>query len=220
MFVEIVDALRCPRAHEESWLVLAAAHTEDRHVLEGTLGCPVCHAEYPIHAGIADFSEPAARDQASGAADLTDLTLPPADHLAAMLNLGDALGFAVLIGAWSTRAAELVELLDAPPLLLVDPPTGIAMGHGLSGVRAGATLPLATGAARAVATDAVDPARVAEAARVTRVGGRVVAPARSLVPAGVRELVRDEVVWVGERLALASAPVTLHVRRGDAGMRG
>jgi hypothetical protein len=88
------------------------------------------------------------------------------------------------------------------------------MGHGLSGIRAGAKLPLATGAARAVATDAVDPARVAEAARITRVGGRLVAPAASRVPDGVRELARDDVVWVAERLALASAPVTLHVRRG------
>lgn len=211
MFVEIVDALRCPRAHEESWLVLAARHTEDRRVLEGTLGCPVCRAEYPIHAGIADFSDETARVRSFDAATLT---LPPADHLAAMLNLSDALGFAVLIGVWGARAGELVELLDAPPLLLVDPPAGIAMGHGLSGIRAGAKLPLAPGAARAVATDAVDPARVADAARVTRVGGRVVAPAGSLVPEGVRELVRDDAVWVGERLALPSAPVTLHVRRG------
>ena len=211
MFVEIVDALRCPRAHEESWLVLAAQCTEERHVLEGTLGCPVCRAEYPIHDGIADFTD-SSTDHRADAGVLH--TLPPADHLAALLNLGDALGFAVLIGAWGTRAGELVELLDAPPLLLVDPPAGVAMGHGLSGIRAGATLPLATGAARAVATDTVDPARVADAARVTRVGGRLVAPAESRVPEGVRELARDTTVWVGERLALPSAPVTLHVRRG------
>jgi len=120
----------------------------------------------------------------------------------------------VLIGAWGTRADDLVELLDAPPLLLVEPPAGVKMGHGLSGIRAGATLPLATGAARAVATDSVDPARVADAARVARVGGRLVAPAESRVPEGVRELVRDASVWVGERQALPSAPVTLHVRRG------
>jgi len=163
MFVEIVDALRCPRAHEESWLVLAARRTEDRHVLEGTLGCPVCRAEYAIHEGIADFSDPLV----SGHATASPVrTLPPADHLAAMLNLGDALGFAVLIGAWGTSAEALIESVDAPPLLLVDPPAGVAMGHGLSGIRASATLPLATGAARAVATDAVDPARVADAARV------------------------------------------------------
>jgi hypothetical protein len=30
----------------------------------------------------------------------------------------------------------------------------------------------------------------------------------------VRELARDDAVWVAERLALPSAPVTLHVRRG------
>jgi uncharacterized protein YbaR (Trm112 family) len=211
MFVEIVDALRCPRAHEESWLVLAAQRTEDRHVLEGTLGCPVCHATYPIHDGIAEFSEQRAHDRSNGG---EPRTLPPADHLAAMLGLGDPLGFAVLIGAWGTRASELLGLLDAPPLLLVEPPAGIAMGHGLSGVRAGAMLPLASGAARAVATDAEDAERVADAARVTRVGGRLVAPAGARLPEGVRELARDNVVWVGERQTMQSAPVTLHVRRG------
>jgi uncharacterized protein YbaR (Trm112 family) len=211
MFVEIVDALRCPRAHEESWLVLAARRTEDRHVLEGTLGCPVCRAEYPIQGGIADFTDP---DASEDATDGALRTLSPADHLAAMLNLGDALGFAVLIGAWGARADELTGIIDAPPLLLVEPPAGVAMGHGLSGIRNDAKLPLATGAARAVATDAADPARVADAARITRVGGRLVAPAESRVPDGVRELARDGVVWVGERLTLPSAPVTLHVRRG------
>ena len=210
MFVEIVDALRCPRDHEESWLVLAAQRTEERHVLEGTLGCPVCRAEYPIHDGIADFTDPATTHAPTG----TLHTLPPADHLAAMLSLGDALGFAVLTGAWGTRADELTEIIDAPPLLLVDPPAGVAMGHGLSGLLAGSKLPLATGAARAVATDSTDPARLAEVARVARVGARIVAPAGSRVPDGVRELARDDTVWVGERQPLPSAPVTLHVRRG------
>jgi uncharacterized protein YbaR (Trm112 family) len=213
VFVEIVDALRCPRDHEESWLVLAAQRTEERHVLEGTLGCPVCRAEYPIHDGIADFTDPATTRAPAGALQ-TPYTLPPAAHLAAMLNLGDALGFAVLTGAWGTCATELIETIDAPPLLLVDPPAGVVMGHGLSGLVAGAKLPLATGAARAVATDATDPARVANAVRVARVGGRIVAPAASRVPDAVRELARDDTVWVGERLALPSAPVTLHVRRG------
>ena len=191
--------------------MLAARRTEERHVLEGTLGCPVCRAEYPIHDGIADFTDRATPARAT-ASPLE--TLPPADHLAAMLNLGDALGFAVLIGAWGARADALIELVDAPPLLLVDPPAGVVMGHGLSGIRATGSLPLATGAARAVAIDATDPARVADAVRVTRVGGRIVAPAESPVPDAVRELARDGTVWVGERLALPSAPVTLHVRRG------
>jgi hypothetical protein len=48
----------------------------------------------------------------------------------------------------------------------------------------------------------------------TRTGGRIVAPAQSLLPDGVRELVRDEHVWVGEREAPPSAFARLHVRRG------
>ena len=211
MFVEIVDALRCPRPHEESWLVLAARRTEDRHVLEGTLGCPVCRAEYPIHDGIVDFSNSAPPERGPAP---SVVELAPAEHLAAMLDLGDARGFAVLIGVWGTRADDLLELIDAPPLLMVDPRAHVTMGHGLSGRRAGATLRVATAAARAVATDSADPARVAEAARVTRVGGRIVAPAESPVPHDVRELARDGAVWVGERLPQPSAPVTLHVRRG------
>jgi hypothetical protein len=41
-----------------------------------------------------------------------------------------------------------------------------------------------------------------------------VAPAQAGVPEGVRELARDERVWVGEREAPPSELVRLHVRRG------
>jgi len=215
VFIELVDALRCPRPHEESWLVLAMTRIEARHIQEGALGCPVCHAEYPIRQGIVDLrlvgeDDASARDdQSPGLVDL-----PPADHLAAMLNLADALGFVVLVGAWGRHAEALLELEPVPPLLLVDPPDGVEMRPGLSGVRAGARLPLAAGAARAVATDDVDAERLASAALATRAGGRLVAPAQAPVPEGVRELARDEHVWVGEREVPPSAPVRLHVRRG------
>ena len=55
MFIELVDALRCPQPHAESWLVVASTRTQARHILEGTLGCPVCRAEYPIVDGVVDF---------------------------------------------------------------------------------------------------------------------------------------------------------------------
>jgi hypothetical protein len=84
---------------------------------------------------------------------------------------------------------------------------------GLSGLRAGAALPLASAVARAVAVDTTDEPRLASAARITRAGGRVVAPARASVPAGVRELGRDDTLWVGEREAAPSPLVRLHVRR-------
>jgi hypothetical protein len=118
----------------------------------------------------------------------------------------------VLVGAWGT-GRELLELDQLPPLLLVDPPDGVAMRPGLSGVRAGARLPLAVGAARAVAVttrrDRGSRRRAVDARG--RPHGRAGA---GLVPEGVRELARRRDVWVGEREAAASAPVRLHVRRG------
>ncbi|MEO8564491.1 MAG: hypothetical protein ABI601_20625 [bacterium] len=211
MFIELVDALRCPRPHEESWLVLSALEIDARHVRHGTLGCPVCSAEYPIVDGVADFRGDAERDVTPA---LTTTTLVPADHLAAMMNLADAQGFAVLVGGWGQRADELVEMGDVPPLMLIDPPRGVEMRAGLSGVRCGTELPLAAGAARAVAVDTISIERIRSAARATRVGGRVVAPAEASLPDGVRELARDERVWVGSREAMPSVPIMLHVRRG------
>ena len=218
MFIELIDALRCPRTHEESWLVLASTHTVVRHIQEGTLGCPVCHAEYPIHDGIADFR--LSHAGTSGLEATSSDAWPSitehvsADHLAAMLNLGDALGFAVLTGDWARLADGLLEMGNPPPLLLVDPPEGSVMAAGLSGLRAGAALPLAAGAARAIAVDGTDETRLASAAHTTRATGRIVAPARAHVPAGVRELVRDDTLWVGEREAPPAPLVRLHVRRG------
>ena len=218
MFIELVDALRCPRTHEESWLVLAASRIEARHIQEGTLGCPVCRAEYPIRDGIVDLrleQTSAAAARPGPAADATHLTdRVPADHLAAMLGLGDALGFAVLVGAWDRHAEALLALGQMPPLLLVDPPPGVVMVPGLSGLRADARLPLALGAARAIAVDDDGAIRLESAVQTARAGGRVVAPAHAVVPDGVRELVRDGHVWVGEREAAPSGLVRLHVRRG------
>jgi uncharacterized protein YbaR (Trm112 family) len=218
MFIELVDALRCPRSHEESWLVLAATRIEARHVQEGTLGCPVCHAEYPIRDGIADFRLDAAPDDAgrtgSAQADARSIDAVSADHLAALLDLGDALGFVVLVGDWSRRAAGLLELDIVPPLLVVDPPDDVRIVPGMSGVRTGGALPLAAGAARAVAVDDTDASRLASSVHVTRAGGRIVAPAAASVPNGARELARSVEVWVAEREAPPSAIVRLHVRRG------
>ena len=214
MFIELVDALRCPRPHEESWLVLAASRMEARHVEEGTLGCPVCHAEYPIRGGIADFRVDAAPAASHSADAPSAVDHVPADALAAMLDLGDALGFAVLLGEWGRRAGALLELEPIPPLLLVNPPDGVPIVPGLSGVRSDAASPLAPGAARAAAADGAHAQHLTWAVQATRAGGRVVAPAAAGVPPGVRELVRDARLWVGEREAAPSPLVRLHVRRG------
>jgi uncharacterized protein YbaR (Trm112 family) len=210
MFIELVDALRCPNPHEESWLVASADRLAARHILVGIIGCPVCGAEFPIQDGVVDFRRAALRAPVAALpADAEQAT-----RLAAFLGLDDALGFAVLMGEWGSHALELRSIVDCP-LLLIDPPAEIEAAPGLSLVRTDGLLPLATGAARGVAIDAgADATRIASAVRVTRPKGRVVAPARLAVPPEVRELARDERAWVGEREAVASPIVTLHVRRG------
>lgn len=205
MYTELVDTLRCPHGHEESWLVAAAYRTEGRHIVSGALGCPVCRTQYPIEHGIADFSAVvpvAATDEhprewhdADGDADL-------ALKLAALLDLTDATGYVVLLGAWS-RVAHALHALVPVSVLVVNAPDDIAIGDGVSAVRAG-RVPVLTGSARGVALDAVaasDPWRdgglLVSALRAVRPGGRVAGVGSLRAPPGMRLLAEDEQHWVG-----------------------
>ncbi len=212
MFIELVDALRCPSAHEESWLVAAATRMEFRHIVDGTMGCPVCKAQYPVRRGVVDFR----RADIGGAAKPQHAPPDPTDasRLAAFLDLTDRTGFAVLLGAWSVHA-PLVRGLVETPLIIVDPPDGTEGEPGISVIRCDGPIPIAAGTARGMAIDAPGVARVASAVRATRVKGRVLAPVSVPVPDGVTELARDAATWVAERGTSASALVSLHVRRGS-----
>ncbi len=210
MFIELVDALRCPNPHEESWLVAAATRMEFRHIVDGTMGCPVCKAQYPVRRGVVDFRR-------AGTAVVPQPS--PPDHaeaarLAAFLDLTDRTGFAVLLGAWSVHA-PLVRGLVETPLIIVDPPDGTEGEPGISVLLCDGPIPIAAGSARGMAIDGGGVTRVASAVRATRAKGRVYAPVSVPVPDGVTELARDAATWVGERGTSASALVSLHVRRGS-----
>ena len=56
------------------------------------------------------------------------------------------------------------------------------------------------------------PGLLEQAAAALRIGGRLVAPVQASIPVGMRELVRDEHVWVAERESVASAPISLRRR--------
>jgi hypothetical protein len=200
--------------------VVSATLIEVRHLREGVLGCPVCRAEYPIHGGVADF-RPSSLVEAASRAEDRHAPLQegdPADpfigmRLAALLNLADPSGFALLLGEWGRVADSMEALPDLPPLVLLDPPGEVEMRPGRSGLRSGVSIPIAGGAARAVAVDAGSTHLMAEAVRVTRAGGRIVGPITARLPDGVRELARDEAVWVAQRESAQSGLVQLHVRR-------
>lgn len=207
MFTPLVDILRCPNTHDETWLVASIDRAEDRDILEGTLGCPVCLAEYPIRDGVVRF------------ADITPspLVAPREDdavRLAAALDLTEPNMTAVLHGMWGALA-PIIRGLSPAQLLLVNPPLGISSGDGISIVHADRA-PLAHASAHAVAYDAgASDSMVASLIASLRGGGRTLAPVAKSVPDGLVELVRDADVWVAQlqSAAVTSAPI-LPTRRG------
>ena len=213
MHSELVDTLRCLSVHEESWLVAAADETEGRHIMRGLLGCPVCHARYPIANGIADFSSgarvPVALDDGE--------TRPVEDaaiRLAAMLDLTDSSGYVILVGSWARLGAALREVVPVM-VLAVNPHPDAEMGDGVSGVATLDRIPVAASSARAIAFDtpgAVDaqPLDLAAALGAVRPGGRVVAATAVEVPDDVAVVARDAEHWVATRTS--GAPLIRLVR--------
>jgi hypothetical protein len=214
MFLELVDSLRCVRPHEDSWLIARADELEARHIVQGELGCPICEARYAIRDGVADFRAGAAGLSASSAPahDAQALAL----RAAALLGLTDPGGLVVLTGQWSECADALLDFADGVQLLALDAAPELRSGGALSLALIPDVLPLAAGSARGIALDAVHatPALVAGAARALAPGGRLIAPASTLVPDSMQELARDDEHWVAAApRASVSAPVPIALRR-------
>jgi len=201
MFVPLVDSLRCPNQHDETWLVASIERAEERDIKQGMLGCPSCYAEYPIVDGVVRFDD--APRAPFIAADEREAT-----RLAAALDLIDQRMTAVLVGEWGAHA-PLIRALSPVQLLLVNPPEGIVSGDGVSIVVTNA-MPLATASMDAVAVDAhASDAIVARLSAALRGGRRMLGPIARPVPGFLKELVRDDDVWVAELEpgAVTSAPV-------------
>jgi len=209
MFIELVDSLRCPRPHEDAWLVLGADRMGGRNVMDGVLGCPVCDARFPIANGIADLRTGAPGPAPDAAPSPVAPDAEQAMRLAAFLNLGDARGYAVLAGQWTAQAAGVQAITDMH-LLLVNPAPGVVIGDGTSGILADDRLPVAAGSAYGAALDrAASAALLAHAVLGVRPGGRMVAPVDLPLPEGVTALARDAALWVAERAAAPGPLVSL-----------
>ncbi len=212
MLIELVDDLRCPRPHEETWLVASADRTEGRHIIQGTLGCPICRAEYPIREGVVWFTEAgsagATRAESSAPRD-PELAM----RLAAFLDLSEGQGFGLLAGSWGSLAPLLRDVVPTH-LVAMNPTTLVRAGAGISVLQTSDRIPLADATCRGVALDAahVDPAYLRDAVRVLRPRGRLVAPTSTPTPPGTTALAHDATLWVAERAAGPPALVPLKTR--------
>lgn len=206
MHVDLIDRLRCTGEHADTWLVAAATRTAHRYLIEATLGCHECGAEFEIRDGelwlgarVESAPMPVNADEAMRAA--------------ALLRIEER-GLYLLEGGWGSLAVALRQMLDVD-IILVDPPAEVsarvataatASGGGEDGVGkctlrgVGDRWPIAGASLHGIAVERATGARLNDALRVLRAGGRLIAPATAAVPAGAHELARDERHWVAEKV--------------------
>lgn len=133
MFLELAEALDCPRCRDGYGLVTFVTRAHLRRVLEGHLGCPMCEVEFPIVDGTVRFGPAAAEASESaprptgGPPDRTGPEAGPSDRetpgppwgpgpegpvrIAALLGLTEGVGGVILLGpgpgALGVAVAEL-----------------------------------------------------------------------------------------------------------------
>ena len=200
MFIELIDLLRCINAHEDTWLVASFKTVSHRFVLEGSLGCPSCSAQYPIRDGIADFSAglalPSCEAERAGASHRREEL---ATRAGAYLSATEPGAIVVLGGIWAHAAKELSEMAEVRVLALnMAPEVEESPTVGL--LQVGSAIPVQPGSVLGVALDAWFPAKIIDAAvRAVRPGGRIVGPVVMPPPPELSVLARDDNYWVAQK---------------------
>jgi len=210
MFIELIDGLRCTSDHPSICLVAAIGEREDRQVIEGTLGCPTCRREYPIHRGIVSFGAGAQVDSTSGSfVSLDPLDEDGAVRIGAFLNVMEGITIA-LVGKWARYASAVADLVGLRAFA-INPLETVIESDRVGVLQTDNRLPFKSGSLRGVAIDAsgwsdID---VARSTHALAAGGRLVAPASAAVPDDIEEIARDDACWIGEK---RGALVALHRR--------
>lgn len=178
-------------------------------LIEADLACPVCGAEFRIIDGTAHFdvSAPGQPD------DTLDATLD-ATRTAALLGLTEGYLPVLLAGSYASTGGALADLVPIAQVWL-NPPAGVASPAApcsTLAVRERLPLGVETLAAAAVDSAHTTPDMLASIVRAVRVGGRILAPADTPMPTGLKELARDTAEWVAEVTTRASGLVELRRR--------
>ncbi|HEY3258182.1 MAG TPA: hypothetical protein VGJ64_04955 [Gemmatimonadaceae bacterium] len=189
MHIEFIDLLRCPKPHEETWLVAALQRMDGRQVVEAKLGCPVCGAEFFIRDGVALFDGDDALD--GGTQPLGDEGVT---RIAAFLNLTSPGKTVLLAGQLASASESLSERADARVISLNSSSrTKGTWSDRVAELRAAPPLPLAAKSLDGIALDESHstPELLAEVAKLLRPRGRLLAGARADLSPEFRELARD-----------------------------
>lgn len=197
MLVRLTDYLACPRCQGPGGLILLAERVEEQRVRTGELGCPSCHARFPIKDGIADFGTAESEPRGVETYDVT--------RLAALLGVAEGPALLLLVGDWGDVAGQLAALLADVEVIVVQSTLEQHDGEQrVSRLRADALIPLRSAAVHGVALAARSPVPFAEAARVCRLAARVVllgttATAEQLREHGLRIMAQQDNTVVAVR---------------------
>ena len=205
MHIEFIDLLRCPNAHEETWLVAALHRMDGRQVVEAKLGCPVCGAEFFIRDGVARFDGEGSTTPKDYSSSHDDAAM----RIAAFLDLTGPGKLVLLAGELAALSEQLSELADARVISLNRParPQTRTLDT-VAELRVLARIPLAAKSLDGIALDESHSTAelLAEAAKLLRPRGRLVASATAGLSPEFRELGRDEhhvvAEYVGELVTL------------------
>ena len=192
MLLSLVDAFRCPAAHEESPLVLSIDQRAGERVQTGLLGCPICHARYPILGGAVDFT-----GDGTGVRHAVSHERADSVRLAAQLGLSDPGGIVLLTGRYASVHSALIGLADVTCVLM---DSTVVTGPAAVSIHVRERLPFGAGVLRGAAVNALrsSPVFLSSTVRCVRRGGRIVATSGPPPPRGIRLLAADSLEWVGE----------------------
>ena len=196
MHIEFIDLLRCPRPHEETWLVAAFYRMNGRMVLEGKLGCHVCGAEYPIRDGIAVFRE---QERAAPFGNRRDSEAPDtAMRIAAFLDLARPGALALLTGDCA-NASDAVAALTSSRVIALNAALRTS-DEGVLQIESDPPLPLANHSLDGLALAPPDSTgeMMEEASRLLRPRGRLLAASGLQLSGKFSELARDADYVVAE----------------------
>jgi uncharacterized protein YbaR (Trm112 family) len=207
MLRDLLDSLRCPRPHEESWLVAMVHRADGPNLLDAELACPVCGAEFRVTDGVARFDDPVPARLGEPVHAL---------RLAAQLGVTEGVVPVLLTGGYTSAGAELSALTPVPQVWVNGSEGNLRPVAGSVIIVSGRVpLGVETLAGAAVDEAHAESEMLESIVRAVRMRGRIVAPAHIPLPSGVRELARDDAEWVAEVTTRASGLVELRRRAPD-----
>ena len=139
MFLELAEALACPRCGPPQGLIVLVDQLAERRVVEGRLDCPNCESRFPIEAGVVSFGPSERVDPGDAPAlaahpERSSIVAEPdqAILLAALLGLHEASGYVLLGPGLETVVADLANLAaESEFVLLSAGPPPLSLGANI-----------------------------------------------------------------------------------------